>query len=210
MAEFVLYGADYSVYTRIPRLVLEEAGVPYRLDVVDIFADDGPPSGYLDRHPFAKIPALEHDGFEIFETDAIVDYIVSVTGVGLVPGDHRSRARMRQIMRIADNYAYPVLVWDVYVREHLRGSPASPETLDKAERILSTVETLIGGSTMTGETFSLADCWMAPIVDYFRFTETGRTMMDRHSLLSAWWSRVSVRPSVAATAFVDERADQSA
>ena len=99
MVPFVLFGADFSVYTRIPRLVLEEAGAAYRLETVDIFAEGGPPNGYLERHPFQKIPLLEHGGFGIFETDAIVDYIVGQTGVDLVPQDPETSARMRQIMR---------------------------------------------------------------------------------------------------------------
>ena len=36
-----LFGAEYSVYTRIVRLALEEKGVSYRLEPVDIFAEDG-------------------------------------------------------------------------------------------------------------------------------------------------------------------------
>ena len=38
-----VYGAPYSVYVRIVRLALEEKGVAYRLEEVDIFADGGPP-----------------------------------------------------------------------------------------------------------------------------------------------------------------------
>jgi len=121
MSDFVLFGADYSVYARIPRLVLEEAGAAYRLETFDVFDKENLPAGYLDRHPFGKIPALEYAGFRLFETDAIVGYILDVTGAALVPDDIRARARMRQIMRIVDNYAYPVLMWDVYVGEHLHG-----------------------------------------------------------------------------------------
>ena len=53
----VLFGASYSVYVRAARLALEEKGVPYRLEDVDIFADGGPPPDYRLRHPFLRIPA---------------------------------------------------------------------------------------------------------------------------------------------------------
>ena len=53
--EVRLYGAQYSVYTRIARLVLEECGVPYSLVEVDIFgAEDELPADYLRRHPFRE------------------------------------------------------------------------------------------------------------------------------------------------------------
>jgi hypothetical protein len=55
-----LYGAEYSVYTRIARLALKEKGVDYSFEQVDIFAEGGPPEGYLKRHPFNRIPAFMH------------------------------------------------------------------------------------------------------------------------------------------------------
>jgi len=63
----VVYGADYSVYVRIAKLVLEEKGVGYDLVAIDAFAADGPGEDYLRRHPFGRIPALEHDGFRRVE-----------------------------------------------------------------------------------------------------------------------------------------------
>ena len=53
-----VFGAKYSVYVRIVRLSLAEKGVDYELVPVDIFADGGPPTDYLDRHPFGRIPAF--------------------------------------------------------------------------------------------------------------------------------------------------------
>jgi len=41
MVDPVLYGAAYSAYTRIARLVLAEKGVAYRLEEVDVFAPGG-------------------------------------------------------------------------------------------------------------------------------------------------------------------------
>ncbi len=69
MTEPIVFGAPYSVYLRAVRLALEEKGVPYRLEEIDIFADGGPPKDYLARHPFGRIPAFEHDGFRLYETN---------------------------------------------------------------------------------------------------------------------------------------------
>ena len=78
---------------RIPRLVLEEAGADYRFETFDVFDKDDLPADYLDRHPFGKIPALEHDGFRLFETDAIASYILDITETELIPDDVKARAR---------------------------------------------------------------------------------------------------------------------
>ncbi len=116
MAEPVVFGAAYSVYVRAVRLALVEKGVPYRLEEVDIFADGGPPPGYLERHPFARIPAFEHDGVRLYEASAISLYIdAAFEGPPLMPAEVRARARVHQLLGILDNYAYRTLVWDVFV-----------------------------------------------------------------------------------------------
>ena len=92
----IVFGAPYSVYLRAVRLALEEKGVPYRLEEVDIFADGGPPEDYLARHPFARIPAFEHDGFGLYETNAISHYVdEAFDGPALLPDGPRRRARTR-------------------------------------------------------------------------------------------------------------------
>jgi glutathione S-transferase len=71
----VLYGLARSVYTRIVRLALEEKAVGYSLEEVEIFGPRGVPAAHLARQPFGRIPAFEHDGFMLYETDAITRYI---------------------------------------------------------------------------------------------------------------------------------------
>ena len=71
----IVFGAPYSVYVRAVRLALEEKGVPYELVPVDIFAPGGPPPEHRERHPFGKIPALEHAGFRLYEAGAITRYV---------------------------------------------------------------------------------------------------------------------------------------
>jgi len=60
MSDLRMLGLRVSVYTRIARLALEEKGIPYQLEEVDIFADTGPPADYLALNPFGAIPCLRH------------------------------------------------------------------------------------------------------------------------------------------------------
>ena len=90
----VLFGATYSVYVRAVRLALDEKGVAYRLEAIDIFADGGPPPDYRLRHPFLCIPAFEHDGFALYEAGAIMRYVdAAFDGPPLMPATPRTRAR---------------------------------------------------------------------------------------------------------------------
>ncbi len=209
MNNVTLFGATYSVFTRIARLVLEEAEVGYRLIEVDIFDWDALPPGYLERHPFGKIPAFEHEGFRLFETDAIARYVVeSAGGTGLVPEAVAARARMTQIQRIVDNYAYPVLVWGVYVGE-TRGEGAGPlaaETVEQAHKVLAVLEELWQGPFLLGAELSLADLWLAPVLALFRCAPTGHALLSEFPELESWLQRLQARPSMQATRFPTELA----
>ena len=98
-----LHGYQYSVYSWIARLALAEKGVDHHWTEVNPFAPDVPGS-YLALHPFKRVPALIHDGFEVYETGAITRYVdEAFSGPGLQPTDTRHRARASQVMR-ADLY----------------------------------------------------------------------------------------------------------
>ena len=110
MAAPIVYGPAYSTYTRSVRLALEEKGVDYKLEQVDIMqgAAKRRPHG---RQPFAKVPAFEHDGFALYETAAIERYVdESFPGPKLQPADAKQRARMTQIISVIDSYGYTPLI----------------------------------------------------------------------------------------------------
>ena len=93
MNQPTVLGAAFSAYVRTVCLTLAEKRVPYKLVEIDVFAEGGPPPDYFTRHPLGRIPALEHDGFLLYETDAIVRYVDEVfDGPSLVPSTSRSRA----------------------------------------------------------------------------------------------------------------------
>lgn len=209
MSAVVLYGANYSVYTRIARLAMEETGLAYDLEELDIFDKEALPAGYLERHPFSKIPALEHDGFRLFETDAIVRYALDLSGkAGLLPEALRERARCLQIQRIVDNYAYPTLVWGVFVeeRERVQEGPLPPEVLERARLVLKVLEELRTGPWFLGQDVTLADLWLAPVLVYFRMAPTGRVLLAEAPELVDWLEALQARPSMQATRFPREEA----
>jgi glutathione S-transferase len=207
MSQVIVFGAPYSAYVRIVRLVLEETRVPSRLVEIDIFAKGSLPADYADRHPFGRIPAFEHDGFRLYESDAIVGYILDRFGDGgLLPTDVAHRARMRQIMRILDNYAYPWLVWGIYVEEMERGrlGRLDAEELERAGKVLKVLSDLAGDEYMAGTRLSLADLWALPMLIYLDLAPAGRKLLRAAPKLAAWLERMRQRPSVIATRFAAE------
>jgi glutathione S-transferase len=203
-----VFGASYSVYVRIVRLALAEKGVEYELVPIDIFAQEGPPPGFLDRHPFGRIPAFEHADFSLYETGAIARYVdEAFKGPPLQPSDTRDRARCNQLISIADNYAYPRLVWGIYVErvsKPRRGAVADEVKIaastPKARTCLRAISDLMGDkSWLAGQQLTLADLYAAPMFDYFLMAPEGRDIMQQHENLAAWWSRIAARASMKAT-----------
>jgi glutathione S-transferase len=209
MPEVTVFGAAYSVYVRIVRLALEEKGVPYRLEEVDIFAEGGPPADYLQRHPFGRIPAFEHDGFRLFESGAIGRYVdEAFDGPPLMPDGARARARVNQITGLLDSYAYRAMVWDVYVERvdvPNEGGVSDEEKiaagLKTAGICLTALEGIMGqGDYLAGPAVTLADLHAAPMFECLLGAPEGAAFLERHSALVRWWDRMAARPSLTATA----------
>jgi glutathione S-transferase len=204
----VLYGPAYSTYTRTARLVLEEKGVAYDLREVDTLAGEGQKPEHLARHPWGKVPVLEHDGFSLYETVAITRYIdEAFPGPQLQPSGARQRARIAQVCAVLDHYGWSPMVITIFVQRvvvPMRGGKPDQKAIDDAmpetERALAAIESLMDADEfLIGGAISLADLHLVPIIDYFARTEDGRAVLGRHPRLSAWWQRMEQRPSVVKT-----------
>ena len=103
MARPIVYGPAGSTYVWSTRLALAEKGVAH--DLIDVGFGEHREEPHLARHPFAKVPAFEHDGFELYETQAILRYIDEGFPVApLQPTDLHQFARMNQLIGIVDAY----------------------------------------------------------------------------------------------------------
>lgn len=66
--------------------LLEELGVDYQLELVDIRMEGGLPEAYRRIQPNKKVPAIEHDGVIITERAAITTYLADAfPQAGLAP-----------------------------------------------------------------------------------------------------------------------------
>ena len=208
MTKPILYGADYSVYVRIARMALEEKGVDHELVPLDIFAADGIPAWYLEHHPFGRIPAFEHDGFRLFETNAIARYVdEAFDGPALQPADARGRARMGQMTGMLDAYGYRAMVWDVAVERLEKAEPDETliaDGLSQAETVLKVLTSLkADGPWLLGDQLTLADLHAAPIIGYFDKVAEGQKLLAEFPEIQAWWGRIAARQAFAVT----EKAD---
>src|SRR6516225_7638265 len=86
------------------RWALEEAGTPYRERLIG--SEDLATAAYRALQPFGQVPAIEDDGFKLFESGAIVLRVAERCDE-LMPSDANGRARTVAWMFAALNSVEP-------------------------------------------------------------------------------------------------------
>jgi glutathione S-transferase len=206
MSQIVVYAAAGSPYCRAALLGLEEKRAPYRFVAL---APGGTKSlEHLQRHPFGRVPVLDHGDFRLYETQAILRYIDAVLpGPALQPSEPKAMARMSQIANIVDWYVLPSISVGITAERllsHLFWNRPTDEAnvakaLPEARICIRELERLKGGADfMVGDGLTIADLMLAPHLAIFAMTPEGAEML-RGSPLSAWLDRMSKRDSWAAT-----------
>lgn len=207
MSEFIVHSIPGSPFGRTVMATLEEKGATYRLAPVAPGTFKSPE--HLARHPFGRVPVLEHDGFALYETQAILRYLDRVLPTpSLTPADPRRAARMDQAMNVNDWYLFQgvanVIVFHRVVGPRVMGlepdEAAIEAAMPRARQVFTELARLLGEqSWFAGETLSLADLQLAPAIAFFTATPEWSELGAPHQNLVAWLARMEARPSMQAT-----------
>jgi len=207
MSEFIVYSIPGSPFGRAVIATLVEKGTPYRLSPVAPGAHKSEP--HISRHPFGRIPALEHDGFMLYETQAMLRYLDRVLPTpALTPADVKSAARMDQVMNICDWYLFQgvnhVIGFQRVIRPRLMGmapdEAAIAEAMPKAHLVFKELSRLLGSkSYFADEQLTLADMMVAPQLDFLVETPEWPILTAETPNLVSWLDRMKARASLKAT-----------
>ncbi len=194
--ELTLYGFDGSTYVRTVRMILAAKGVEYDQVPVNVLAGEPRQAEHLARHPFGKVPVLDHDGLRILETSAIAPYLDEVLpGPSFTPDNAKDRARMRMAIGIVDSYGYDAMIG--VAGYHLfpdfiggQDDEARKEAIETSRRVLTELMKIRGGDAyLVGDKPTLADLYLAPICFYVELTPDAGTVFDVDGFAD-WWDRV--------------------
>lgn len=197
-----VYGHPYSTCTRKVLTVLAEKGHEAEFKLVDIMKGEQKSPDFLAMQPFGVVPALDDDGFVLYESRAICRYLDGrLEGTSLTPADAKARALMEQWISVEASYFTPQamkIIMNLMFYPMMGKEPdmaaveaARVETgkvLDIAARTLEKQEYLAPGG------FSIADISWMPYVGYLFGAKSGDLITDRPAV-AAWWERISTRPS---------------
>jgi glutathione S-transferase len=98
-----LYYHPLSTFSRRVRIVFAEKQIPHELSLVDMAARRHREQPYLSLNPYGRVPTLEEDGFVLFESTAILNYLEATWPTPpLVPADARGGALVDMHMKLCD------------------------------------------------------------------------------------------------------------
>lgn len=206
MAGMTLWGFDNSTYVRTVKMLLAEKGFTgFEQVPLNVLAGEPRTPEHLARHPFGKVPVLDHDGLRILETAAIVRYLNDILpGPSLVPGNPRDRARMDMIVGIVDSYGYGALIGGV-AAYHLfpdfvggKNDAARAAGLANSKKVLQLAMQTRGEDPFIAGDLSLADLFLAPIMFYVMLTPDAPELAAVPGYAD-WWARMQALPCFQAT-----------
>jgi glutathione S-transferase len=206
MSEFIVHSIPGSPYGRAVLTALVEKGASYRLAPLAMGAWRSEP--HISRQPFGRVPAFEHDGFMLYETQAILRYLDRIIpSPPLTPAEPRAEARMNQVIGIADAYVMHDISSPIVFQRLIApqfGMPVDEarfaSALPKAKVCIDELGRLLGDHAyMAGDAVSIADLLLAAHLAFITGVDECRAMLAAQPRLQTWLDRMNARPSMIVT-----------
>ena len=196
----IVHGFPQSSYVWTVRAAFACKGVAYELRPLPpqaLNSDD-----YLQLHPFAKVPALEHGDVRLFESLAICQYIDrAFGGKPLQPTDPHLLALMFQWVSAVNAYLYMPAV-----RQYLFGyifpgtDDGSPDraridaALPKLKHFMAILDENLDHDHLVSDQLTIADLFLAPLLFVIGRAPEGEDLIRSHPNVSRYFVRMKSNP----------------
>ena len=174
------------------RWALEEAGIPYRERLIG--REDLATAAYRALQPFGQVPAIEEDGFKLFESGAIVLHIAERCEA-LMPADAPGRRRTTAWMFAAVNTVEPPIQElagvDLFYAGEAWTAARRPMLVEAVQKRVGAVEDWLGGRDYLEDRFTAADLLMTTVLRVLRHTD----IVSGRPALKAYQERCEARPA---------------
>ena len=194
-----IYGAKTFNAVKVV-MTAEEAGLEYEYQNMDFKKGEHKAPEYLKLHPLGKIPAIEHNGHAIFESNNICRYLARIGENELYADAPLDAAKIDQMV---DFIGYQIGYWvTVYffqeiVKKTFRELDPNPDKVKQAGEMLKEfhahADKLLGENEyLCGDRITIADT-----VAFAMFFVSEYTTYDfsEFSNLCRWYNQIKARPS---------------
>jgi glutathione S-transferase len=185
-----------SPYVMSAYVALCEKGCPFEVRLLDLRAGAQRSPDFAGPTLTGKVPALEHDGFWLTESLAIVEYLEEVfPAPSVFPADVRERARARQIMGWlrSDLTALRAERPTESIFYRPTATPMSDAAQADARKLVRVATAVVGAGPGLSGRFTIADADLA--LALHRLIANGDPIPER---LDRYARAVFARPSVRA------------
>jgi glutathione S-transferase len=202
MASLVLYEHPLSPYAQKCKIALYEKGVPFEVKMPAAIGTGKVDADFLAANPRGEVPALIDDGFAIFDSTVILEYIEDrFPQPALLPRDAKARAKARMIEEAMDTHFEPINWGLGELRWFKRAEGEKARVIEaraagQARDFYTWLERQLDGDWFCGA-FGWADLSVIPYVNGSTGLGVGPAATSK---LGQWQVRMNARPSVAKTA----------
>jgi glutathione S-transferase len=197
-----LYTFPASSNSRKVRMALIEKGLEFERINVDLSKREQKNPEYLKIHPFGQVPALDDEGFILYDSTIINEYLEDEYPYPpLMPKDSEGRARARMMEDLRDSHFNPACVQifrELRKPEGERDQSVIEQFKAKITECFDRIEKELEGREYLAGCFSLADIAFVPNIDTLDRLQIQVDPKYRNIL--AWIARLKARPSFVASA----------
>jgi glutathione S-transferase len=204
----VFYYGSGSPYAWRVWLALEHKQVDYEFKLLSFDAGDTRKPEFIAVNPRHQVPTLVDDGFAIYESAAIMEYVEErwPDRPRLFSDDRKQRAVERRMIVEADQYVSKLVSRGgraiLFTPPEKRSAEEIAEIRSDMQQELALWESSIAGGTLSGS-LSAADYTLYPLIALVRRMGVRHPEFDVASLigprLTAWADRMAAMPSVQKT-----------
>jgi glutathione S-transferase len=184
-------------------LTLEHKGIPYTAKRLSFDKDETKTPEFLAINPRGRVPAIVDDGFALYESNAICEYLEEkYPQKPLLPKDVKGRAIVHRLVAEADDSLYAaasdLMSKVLYVAAAERDAKAISEAKSKLRAELKYWQNYLTGDFFAGP-ISLADFAIYPYMRTGvrveeRVPGQGLKREDMPANIAAWMKRIEALP----------------
>lgn len=191
-----LYHSPYSSNARRARMAAVHLDLHVELISVDLVKGEQRKPEFLRMNPNGKVPVLDDEGFVLWESHAIMQYLADKTpGQTIYPAENRARADVNRWLFWSAHHFAPavaILNWENVVKRLIGGGEPDPASVKRGEALVSDLTRVLdahlaGNRWIAQDRLTLADFAIAsPLM---AIGPARLPVTDRANLL-AWFGRI--------------------
>lgn len=193
-----IYGSDLSGPAIKVRLTATYLGIPHKWQFVNLREGEQKQEWFMKINPVGKIPAIDDDGFHLFESNAICKYLAAKQNSPIYPKDLKSRAVVDQWIDFVTNHigvhASQLAFARIFAPRMNR--PVNAMAVEDAEKFLGMYfpileQRLSAHVYVAGNEFTLADIVLFSILEPAELSQVG---LNAYPKITAWRNQLKAQP----------------